>query len=237
MSPVAKLVSKICDNRSMLFAPDKDKVLALAGLVQSGKLVTQLAAEPEHDQAALKASTRSLLVMHPQSMDEIFGGVEGLNLGLQTMASLFKGRGLQSVMAKELIRYLMSMDQLAHRLAQSPPTQAVIEKGLYELNIAFESSPVQEQEQLSSSDNEEDAFFAAVSTLYQKSLSQLEPKIIVRGAKGYLQDEASVTRVRSALFAGVRAAFLWHQQGARRWHLLFSRRAYADMAARLVSVR
>ena len=124
------------------------------------------------------------------------------------------------------------MDQLAFRLQQSGTTQTVIEKGLYELNIAFDAG----EDQPAVPEEEEDAFYTRISTLYQKSLSQLEPKIIVRGAKGRLQDEASVVRVRTALFAGVRAAFLWHQQGARRWHLIFSRRAYAERAAQLVNV-
>ncbi|MCP4011455.1 MAG: lysogenization regulator HflD, partial [Proteobacteria bacterium] len=123
----------------MLFTPTQDNVIALAGLAQSGKLVTQLAAEPGHDEAALRASAGSLLVMHPESMDEVFGGVQGVSLGLETMATLLKGKGLQSVLAKELIRYLMSMDQLADRLKQSPSTQAVIEKGLYELSASFSS--------------------------------------------------------------------------------------------------
>ncbi len=215
----------------MLFTPDNDKVLALAGLVQAGKLVTQLATEPEHDRQAMRASAGSLLVMHPDNLEEIFGGTEGLRLGLQTMADLFRGKGLQSIVAKEMIRYLMSMDQLAHRLQRSGQTQTVIEKGLYELNIAFASG----DDQPEVPESEQEAFFTRVSTLYQKSLSQLEPKIIVRGAKGCLQDDASVVRVRSALFAGVRAAFLWHQQGARRWHLLFSRRAYAERAAQLLA--
>ena len=220
----------------MLFTPTQDNVIALAGLAQSGKLVTQLAAEPNHDEAALRASAGSLLVMHPESMDEVFGGVQGVSLGLETMASLLKGKGLQSVLAKELIRYLMSMDQLADRLKQSPSTQAVIEKGLYELSTSFSS--LLEGEQADTQDEsqagEYEAFYARIGTLYQKSLSQLAPKIIVRGAKGYLQDEESVARVRTALFAGVRAAYLWHQQGVRRWHLIFARRAYADMAGRLL---
>lgn len=220
----------------MLFTPTQDKVLALAGLVQSGKLVTQLAAEPEHDEAALRASVGSLLCMHPESMDEVFGDTRDIYLGLETMASLLKGKGLQSMLAKELIRYLMSMDQLADRLSESASTRSIIEKGLYDLNSRFstllESSIADQQDDAMAA--EYDAFYAGVGTLYQKSLSQLAPKIIVRGAEGYLQDEQSVSRVRTALFAGVRAAYLWHQQGARRWQLVFSRRAYAEMAGRLM---
>jgi high frequency lysogenization protein len=220
----------------MLFTPTQDKVLALAGLVQSGKLVTQLAAEPGHDEAALRASASSLLCMHPDSMDEVFGGAQGVYLGLETIASLLKGKGLQSMLTKELIRYLMSMDQLADRLSESASTCSIVEKGLYDLNSQFSSlleAPVADELDESMA-VEYDAFYSGIGTLYQKSLSQLAPKIIVRGAKGYLQDEQSVSRVRTALFAGVRAAYLWHQLGVRRWHLIFARRAYADMAGRLM---
>jgi len=221
----------------MLFTPTQDNVLALAGLTQAGKLVTQLAAEPGHDEQALRASADSLLCMHPENMDEVFGGAQGVRLGLETMAALLRGKALQSLQAKELIRYLMSMDQLADRLKHSASTQSIIEKGLYDLNASFSSlreTPADDEQDESLASEYED-FYARIGTLYQKSLSQLAPKIIVRGATGYLQDEESVARVRTALFAGVRAAYLWHQQGGRRWQLIFTRRAYAEAADRLLA--
>jgi len=221
----------------MLFTPDQDKVIALAGLFQAGKLVTQLAAEREHDETALRASAASLLSLHPENMEDVFGGVRGVNLGLEVMAGLLRGRGLKTMLAKEMIRYLMSMDQLADRLKQSPSTQSIIEKGIVELDISFASLLEADQDESSDYANasEYEEFYVRIGTLYQKSLSQLAPKIIVRGAKGYLQDEASVARVRTALFSGVRAAYLWHQQGGRRWQLFFARGAYAGMAERLKS--
>ncbi len=219
----------------MLFPPNRDKVMALAALAQAGKIVTQLAAEPHHDEAALRSSARSLLILHPDNLDQVFMGTQGLATGLDTMKVLLKGQGLQSLQAKELIRYLMAMDQLADRLKLSGSTQAVLGNGLEELSARFvsiaETDNAQQLEDIPQSDF--DDFYAQLGTLYQKSLSQLPPQIMVRGAKGHLQDEASVVRVRTALFAGARAAYLWHQQGARRWHLLFSRRAYAEMASKI----
>lgn len=219
----------------MLFPPTRDKVMALAALAQAGKIVTQLAAEPQHDESALRASARSLLILHPRDLDQVFAGVDGLSLGLKTMQTLLKGQALQSIQAKELIRYLMAMDQLADRLNMSESTQAVIGRGLEEISVRFSSiAQINEQIELDAVPQAEfDDFYMQLGSLYQKSLSQLPPQIIVRGAKGYLQDEASVVRVRSALFAGARAAYLWHQQGGRRWQLLFSRRGYAQMSAKM----
>jgi len=219
----------------MLFTPNTDKVMALAAITQAGKLVTQLAAEPNHDEQALRASARSLLILHPRDMDQVFGGVQGLALGINTMKTLLKGQGLQSLQGKELIRYLMAMDQLADRLGLSASTQAVIGQGLEELSARFitiveleNTAGLMDVEQ-----SEFDDLYSQLGQLYQKSLSQLPPQIMVRGAQGHLQDEASVVRVRTALFAGARAAYLWHQQGCRRWHLFFARRAYAELAARM----
>ena len=219
----------------MLFYPTQDKVLAFSAIAQTGKIVTQLAAEPKHKEIALRASARSLLEIKPKSIEQVFGGSRGVKLGLETVGSIFQGRGTPPLNAKELIRYMMSMDQLADRLAQSSTTRFVIEKGVSELAISFVTLLEADIEQAEQS--EYDDLYARIGTLYQKSLSQLTPKIIVRGAEGHLQDERSVARVRTALFAGVRAAYLWHQQGGRRWHLLFARKAYADTARAIQSDR
>lgn len=219
----------------MLFSPNKEQVLAFAGLAQSGKIVSQLAAEPEHDENALQSSARSLLITDPENISEIFDGTAGVELGLKTMCTLLKGQGMRSTLAQEMIRYLMSIDQLAFRLQRSPSGQAVVEQGLQELKQNF--AALLEDEPEAGRQTEFDDFYTRIGTLYQKSLSQLSPQIIVRGAKGQLQDDISIARVRTALFAGVRAAYLWHQQGGRRWHLMFARNGYASLAQNLLSGR
>ena len=220
----------------MFYSANQDKTLALAGLVQAGKIVTQLAAQPQHDEQALRASALSLLQINTLSVEEVFGGASGVELGLTNLQGMLRGRGFQSIEAKEMIRYLMSMDQLAERLKRSSSTQEIIQKGLYDLTIQFESLLDAELDtaNIVPFEDEFDQFYQRIGTLYQKSLSRLSPQIIVRGAKGYLKSEESVALVRTALFSGVRAAFLWHQQGAKRWHLLFSRGQYVQLSQQLL---
>ena len=40
----------------------------------------------------------------------------------------------------------------------------------------------------------------------------------------YLQQSANAAKIRTLLFAGVRAARLWRQLGGSRWQLVFGRR-------------
>jgi high frequency lysogenization protein len=61
----------------------------------------------------------------------------------------------------------------------------------------------------------------------------MEPRIMVHGSQGKLSNPLTVNKVRSALFAGIRAAFLWHQLGGRRWQLMLHRRSIQAIARRL----
>ncbi len=205
----------------------QDKVIALAGLSQAAALVTQIAEESKIDELALTASVRSVLNIDVTDVTEIFGGTADLRLGLTRLSELLGG--LSGLRAQSQIRYMMSMDQLASRLSSAAHTQALVAQGVQELNITHGETLAMNQ------DGELDPWevrdlYERLGLLYQKSLSQLPPRIIVKGAKGKLSSVDNVAKLRSALFAGVRAAYLWHQLGGRRWHLLFMRKAYAECA-------
>ena len=73
-----------------------------------------------------------------------------------------------------------------------------------------------------------------LAELYSQTLSTLTPRIMVNGDHGYLGDPQIAARVRVALFAGIRSAFLWRQLGGNRWQLLFSRKKIASEAARIL---
>ena len=51
----------------------------------------------------------------------------------------------------------------------------------------------------------------------------------MQGEPARLQDEDNAARIRALFLAGVRAAFLWHQLGGRRWRLLFQRKQQLEI--------
>ena len=66
---------------------------------------------------------------------------------------------------------------------------------------------------------------ASLGEAYQETLSTLKTRIIVQGDPSLLQSRMMPERVRAILLAGIRFALLWHQQGGRRWKLIFQRGA------------
>lgn len=62
-----------------------------------------------------------------------------------------------------------------------------------------------------------------LAQIYQNSISKLGRRIQVQGDSQALQSEAVAAQVRALLLAGIRFAWLWHQLGGRRWHLVTQR--------------
>jgi high frequency lysogenization protein len=74
-----------------------------------------------------------------------------------------------------------------------------------------------------------------LAEIYSQTLSTLSPRILVNGEHGHLSNPLIAAKVRAALLAGIRAAFLWRQLGGRRWQLLLQRRRIIGAARVLLS--
>jgi high frequency lysogenization protein len=78
-----------------------------------------------------------------------------------------------------------------------------------------------------------DNVLAGLAELYQNSISQLRPRIIVMGEQHYLENPANANKIRVLLLAGIRSAWLWRQCGGSRLGFLLNRRKLREEARRL----
>jgi len=192
---------------------ERDRVLALAGVFQAAALAQQLARRGYEDEAPFEASVRSLFIKDAINTASVFGGEPGLKLGLQTMRDKLSTSGKQSDL--DIARYVLGLTQLGQRLARHDVMSHAVS---IELEQVKSSAPRNNGEGMGASVYEE------LARIYKSSISQLKPKIIVQGEHGHLASPIIVDKVRTILFAGVRAAFLWSQLGGRRLHLLLQRK-------------
>ena len=206
--------------------PDYNLVLALAGTLQSSMLVYQLAHSNRYDVDALHDSAYSLLRLDATTTEEVFGSLRGINLGLRTTIRLFANK--PDHMARDLFRYALEMHQLSIKLAHSRDVNEQVKTDLVEIRT---SSLKHYGDQ-----DEDDTLYEKLGLLYTNSISHLTPRIMVRGNQEKLQDFQTVNRVRTALFAGIRSAFLWHQFGGRRWQFLLHRKGYRVIASQLLQI-
>jgi len=202
-------------------AIERDKTLALAGIYQGAALARQLARRGYADQAPLRASVRSILVVDAVNTVSVFGGIEGLRLGLLSI-----NRQSGSAGDLEVTKYVVALCQLARRFYRSPERVEAVSR---ELAAIQEEVAVDGDGDISSQVHER------LAELYKANLSQLKPRIIVQGEQGYLGSAHVVAQIRTCLLAAVRAGVLFTQFGGSRWQILLRRRGYMDNAGRLLA--
>ena len=208
----------------MRFAPDDDQALAFAAVFQAATLAHQLAAADDYDRPALHHMGLSVLRLDADSTAAVFGSVHALRLGLDCVVRLFSGRADAST--REVFQYAAEMHQLSVKLGRDRRAQAAVGAGLDELRARHAD--------LAEHFDHDDALHDDIGALYTRSISRMRPRIIVRGSEGRLTDPLTVSRVRTALLAGIRAAWLWRQLGGRRWQVAAFRTQYHHRAKRLL---
>jgi high frequency lysogenization protein len=199
---------------------DRDRTLALAGIFQAAHLVAKLARNGQCDQGAAAHSIQSLFEFDPASVEAVFGGLAGVELGLRTLLTQLDQPGQRDL---EVARYMVALIHHANKLLSDRERFTALGS---DLEILEQKTNDYELGELSRS--------AQLARLYQQHISPVQPQIMVRGEPLYLQNPQIAGQIRSLLLAGIRASVLWRQCAGKRWHLLTKRRRIADIATALL---
>lgn len=204
-----------------------DRTLALAGLFQAARLVQQLAREGRADSSAFTASIQALTMIDAPSTEAVYGGARGVAPGLELLRN--KLGGVTDAGDVEIAKYVISMIHLEGQLRRHPDMQDAIRRGIEAIQSQMKF--------FEAGDNGEAVhprLVEKLAELYSQTISTLTPRIMVNGEHGHLTNPLIAAKVRAALFAGIRSAFLWRQLGGNRWQLLLSRKKISGEAAAIL---
>ncbi len=188
----------------------RNQALALAGLAQAVHLVQQIAKRGHVDREAMASSIASVLKIDADTVDDIYGGPEGLRDGL---LKLLQQLGARQHIDPEHARYCAMLVFLQGKFAQQPKMQQQVREG-----VAHAADKARQTSIL------DDEVLETLANTYQQTLSTLGPKVIVSGERMYLSDPDNAIKIRALLLAGIRSVVLWKQCGGARWKFLFNRR-------------
>lgn len=190
----------------------RDKTLALAGVFQAAALVDRLAWRGQADSHAFGASLQSILVLDTDDPDRVFGQPNRLSLGLHALENSL-AQNDQAPDQSRVLRLVLALLHLHGLVRKDRDILAVLRRRLEELTIRFGKG-----------DNpDEPGLIDALASTYVDTFGGLRFRIQVQGDQRHLNTAGTPERIRAALLAGMRAAWLWHRLGGRRWHLLLTR--------------
>ncbi|WP_299313655.1 high frequency lysogenization protein HflD [uncultured Halomonas sp.] len=191
--------------------PTTRQALALAGVFQAASLVDELARTGQVDPRAWDTLIRATLDTNPESFEAIYGGhPNNLRRGLEVLEAVVGRKQANPVVLRYGFTLLLLMNQVRKNDAM-----------LSDLGGRL----VRIQGQAEHFGETHENVIASLGEAYQETLSTLKTRIIVQGDPSLLQSRMMPERVRACLLGGIRFALLWHQQGGRRWKLIFQRGA------------
>ncbi len=187
-----------------------NQTIALAGIAQVAALVQQLATTGSADSKALEASIGSLFISDEHGVENVYGGLSGLKLGLDQLSDQMTGLKIAN---PEQARYAASLVFLENQLSKQPAMLKTIFAGIERAQAQTEHFGILHENVL-----------ANLGDIYHTTISTLQPRIMVNGEQEYLSKPDVVNKIRACLLAGIRSAILWKQCGGTRWKFLFYRK-------------
>ncbi len=194
--------------------------LAMAGIFQAAFLVQQVARRGNVSETAVAASINSLFQLDPDNAAAVFGGIDGLAIGLRVFSEQLDGKHTKR--DPELLRYVIGLLHLERQLSRRDDLLQKIRHGIESLAGEAQQNGATQQPMI-----------VALARLYQDTVSTLTPRLMVHGEPTVLADADTANLIRALLLAAIRAAVLWRQCGGRRWRLLLQRRELLRATQRL----
>jgi high frequency lysogenization protein len=195
---------------------DQDRLVALAAMYQAGLCVRRIATKGTVDTDLMEPCIYSLFQTDAASVPEVFGPPGVLVAGARELIGQLTGAQTRDL---ELTRYLVTLLKLERVLTARKVMVGNISDGIEEARAKLEHFPMLHPNLL-----------AHLADIYSRTVSQLQPRIMVRGEPVYLNNPDNQNRIRALLLAGIRAAWLWRQVGGSRWRILFGRQRLLDTA-------
>ncbi|MGZ4978257.1 MAG: high frequency lysogenization protein HflD [Methylobacter sp.] len=187
-----------------------NQTIALTGIAQAAALVQQLATTGSADSAALEASIGSLFISDEHGVENVFGGLSGLKLGIGQLNDQLSGLKIAN---PEQARYAASLVFLENQLTKQPTMLKTIFTGIERAQTQSEHFGLLHENVL-----------ANLGDIYHTTISTMQPRIMVNGEQEYLSRPDIVNKIRACLLAGIRSSILWKQCGGTRWKFLFYRK-------------
>ena len=193
------------------------QVLAISGVLRAARIVQDLARRGRTQSEHFRCALVSVWTVDESDAKKALGGIDSLVFGLDDLTQKQPDAFLM-----ERVRYATALLDLAKTLGKSPEASGQIGKVLAELPDHLDGAEPDSLESI-----------GALADVYTSNLSDLTPKILIKGEQRFLEDPSLVEKVRAILLAGVRAAYLFSQAGGRKWHLFVYRKKLAAVAAQL----
>jgi high frequency lysogenization protein len=199
-----------------MFKPElKNEVISLGAIYQASSEIKKIAWQGKINNKFIEPLIYSVYQTTSNEIEDIYINLKRLNTGLDFLRKQFVG----DVFSRdaEVDRYFEAIN--------------VLVKNMYKNNEIFSNLRDElsnYKENVTENNLHEHAEF--LSNLYLKTISKINPRIIVNGDNIYLTDNRNASMIRALLLSAIRSFILWQQSGGTKFRIFLFKKKMAEIA-------
>jgi high frequency lysogenization protein len=199
-----------------MFKPElKNEVISLGAIYQASSEIKKIAWQGKINNKFIEPLIYSVYQTTSNEIEDIYINLKRLNTGLDFLRKQFVG----DVFSRdaEVDRYFEAINVLVKNMNENSEIFS---------NLRDELSS--HKENVTEDNLHEHAEF--LSNLYLKTISKINPRIIVNGDNIHLTDNKNASMIRALLLSAIRSFILWQQSGGTKFRIFIFKKRIAEIA-------
>ena len=199
-----------------MFKPElKNEVISLGAIYQATSEIKKIAWQGRINNKFIEPLIYSVYQTTSNEIEDIYINLKRLNTGLDFLRKQFVG----DVFSRdaEVDRYFEAINVLVKNMNKNSEIFS---------NLRDELSS--HKENVTEDNLHEHAEF--LSNLYLKTISKINPRIIVNGDNIHLTDNKNASMIRALLLSAIRSFILWEQSGGTKFRIFLFKKRMAEIA-------
>ena len=204
------------DSYFKMFKPElRNEVISLGAIYQASGEIKKIAWEGKINNKIIEPLIFSVYQTTSDEIEDIYINLKRLNTGLDFLRKQLVGDAFSR--DAEVTRYFEAINILVRNMNKK---NEIISNLRDELSNHVEN--------VTEDNLHEHAEF--LSNLYLRTISKIDPRIIVNGDNKYLTDNKNASMIRALLLSAIRSYILWQQSGGTKFRIFLFKKKIAEIA-------
>ncbi len=201
---------------------EKQQLVGLAAATQAINLVNKVATTGSLDVGLAESVLSGLLKYNPANALEAYGDDwDNIHDGLEIFIALLSGQ-----VNRDIALYLSNIANIEIKLARDKNKLITIHSSINEIRI-------QKQNDMTTSLINDD-IIAKFAFIYKTTISNMTPKVMVKGDSRYLQNEVCANQIRALLLAAFRGISFFRHNGGNKLQLFLNRKTFVRISQEIL---
>lgn len=202
-----------------MFKPElKNETIALGAIYQASNEIKKIAWEGDVTNNIIQPLIHSIYQTTSEDIEDVYISTKRLNSGLDFLRKQLVGDAFSK--DAEVTRYFEAIGILVRNMKKHEKIVSNLRDELSNNSKEVKEDNLGEHAEI-------------LSKLYLRTVSKIDPRIIVNGDNKYLTDNKNASMIRALLMSAIRSYILWQQSGGSKFRIFLFRKKIAELALRV----